>query len=71
MVILNMKGVTNMTDSFANACFTSLFVHLNNELEGKIVFKECTPLLQSCLRDALSRANLLLEDKRSDLASSR
>jgi hypothetical protein len=55
-VVLDFEGVTNMTDSFANACFGHLFRHLDFSLEGKLQLVHCTPTIQSFLMSAWSLA---------------
>lgn len=55
-VILDFEGVTNMTDSFANACFGHLFRHLDFSLKGKLQLVHCSPTVQSFLMSAWSLA---------------
>lgn len=57
LVVLDFEGVTNMTDSFANACFGHLFRHLDFELEGKLQLEHCSPTVQSFLMSAWSLAS--------------
>ena len=56
LVILDFEGVENMTDSFANACFGSLFRRVNLKTEGKIKFVNCNPVVKSFLISAMSFA---------------
>ena len=58
-VVFDMEGVTNMTDSFANTCFTTLFVHLDNQIQGKVSFANCSPLIKSFIQTSLARAQVL------------
>lgn len=55
-VVLDFEGVTNMTDSFANACFGHLFRHLDFELRGKVSFMNCSPTVRGFLSSAWSLA---------------
>ena len=52
LVILDFEGVTNMTDSFANACFGHFFRHMDFQIDGKVVFKNCTPTIKSFIGSA-------------------
>jgi hypothetical protein len=55
-VVLDFDGVTNMTDSFANACFGHLFRHLDFCLEGKLSLINGSPVVKSFLTSAWSLA---------------
>jgi len=56
IVILDFEGVENMTDSFANACFGNLFHSLDFNLEGKVEFRNCSPLVQDFILSAMNIA---------------
>jgi len=51
-VVLDFEGVSNMTDSFANACLGHLFRNLDFQLEGKLTLINCTPTIRSFLSSA-------------------
>ncbi len=53
-VVFDFEGVTNMTDSFCNACFGNLFVDHPHSLDGKLEFRNCSPLIQSFLKFAIA-----------------
>jgi len=55
-VVLDFEGVTNMTVSFANACFGHLFRHLDFDLDGKLSLVNCSPTVKSFLTSAWSLA---------------
>jgi len=53
-VVFDFEGVTNMTDSFCNACFGNLFTDHPGALEDKLEFKNCSPLIKSFLKFAIA-----------------
>jgi hypothetical protein len=55
-VVLDFEGITNMTDSFANACFGHLFRHLDFSLTGKLQLINCSPTVRCFLMSAWSLA---------------
>jgi hypothetical protein len=54
-ITFDFTGVTNMTDSFANACFGVLAQGHPNELGKRIIFRNTSPLVQDFLIAAISQ----------------
>lgn len=52
-VVIDMEGVTNMTDSFGNALFATLVKNRPELLNGGIEFRNCSPLLRTLISAAL------------------
>jgi len=52
-VIIDMDGVTNMTDSFGNALFGTLIKHHPGLLRAGVEFRNCSPLLRTLISAAL------------------
>ena len=53
-IIFDFTGVTNMTDSFCNACFENLAAEHPAEVREKVRFKNCSPLIKDFLGNALA-----------------
>lgn len=53
-IIFNFAGVTNMTDSFCNACFENLAEQHPAEVRAKVRFKNCSPLIKDFIGNALA-----------------
>lgn len=53
-VIIDMNGVTNMTDNFGNALFATLIRNHPELLQQGIEFRNCSPLLQTLISAALT-----------------
>ncbi|MFV0415585.1 MAG: STAS-like domain-containing protein [Chthoniobacterales bacterium] len=53
-IVFDFEGVTNMTDSFANACFGNLAEDHAFEMASKFRFKNCSPLIRQSLSAALN-----------------
>lgn len=51
--ILDLGGVDNMTDSFANACFAQLFAKHRDAFGKRLKFKACSPLIKGFVISAL------------------
>jgi len=62
-VIFDFEGVTNMNDSFANALFGNLIKTHPELLNGRVEFKNCTPLMRELVGIAL-QAGLMWADRR-------
>jgi hypothetical protein len=45
-VVFDLEGVTNMTDSFGNALFATLFQNHPELMKGGVEFRNCSPLLR-------------------------
>lgn len=54
VIVFDFAGVTNMTDSFANACFGILAQNHSEELGKRLSFKNCSPLVHDFLVAAVS-----------------
>lgn len=54
-VVFDFTGVTNMTDSFANACFCNLAADHPDEIATRFEFRGCTPLVREIVSDAIAR----------------
>ena len=55
-IVFDFRGVENMTDSFANACFGNLFFDRFADFEENIRFTHCSDLIRDCLLVAISLA---------------
>ncbi len=55
LVIFNFEGVSNMSESFANALFSGLAEDHPNDLGEKVRFKNCSPLIRGFVISALSQ----------------
>ncbi|MCB1099686.1 MAG: STAS-like domain-containing protein [Verrucomicrobiae bacterium] len=54
VVVFDFEGVTNMTDSFSNACFGNLFAdHPEADNGLNIHFKNCSPVVKMFLQRAI------------------
>lgn len=54
-VTFDFSEVTNMTDSFANACFGVLAQTHSEELRAKVRFANCNPLIRDFIVAALAQ----------------
>ena len=63
MFVFDLAGITNISDSFANACFGALAEDHGEELLPKVRFKNCSPGVKSSISAAvgigLHRARML------------
>lgn len=57
-VVIDMSGVTNMTDSFGNALFGTLVKNHPEILDGRIEFRNCSPLLRTLISAAIQFATM-------------
>ena len=53
-IIFDFEGVTNMTDSFCNACFENLATEHPAEVREKVRFQNCSPLIKDFVGSALA-----------------
>lgn len=53
-IIFDFEGVTNMTDSFCNACFENLATEHPAEVRAKVRFQNCSPLIKDFVGSALA-----------------
>jgi hypothetical protein len=53
-VVLDFKGVTNMTSSFCNALVANLVAHHPEEFPRKIRFENCEALIRQMILGAVS-----------------
>ena len=53
-VTLDFQGVTNMTDSFANACFANLAMDHPDAFGSSVIFRNCSPVVDAFLAAAIS-----------------
>jgi hypothetical protein len=54
LIVFDFTGVTNMTDSFANACFGNLAEDHPGEVLEKVRFTNCCELIRQSLSAAIS-----------------
>ncbi len=54
VVVLDFEGVTNMTDSFANACFANLALDHPDAFDSRVIFRNCSSVVQAFLRAAIA-----------------
>lgn len=55
VAIFDFEGVTNMTDSFSNACFANLFAdHPTADSEQRIQFRNCTSLVKMFVQRSIA-----------------
>jgi hypothetical protein len=54
VVVFDFTGITNITDSFAHACFGNIAEEHGEEFFRKVKFKGCSPLIRSFLQIAVS-----------------
>lgn len=53
-VVFDFEGVTNLTDSFSNACFGNLFTDHPEADNGQTIrFKNCSPVVKMFLQRAI------------------
>lgn len=45
-IIFDFEGITNMTDSFCNACFENLATEHPAGVRQKVRFQNCSPLIK-------------------------
>ena len=57
-VVFELEGVTNMTDSFGNALFGTLFKNHPELLRGGIEFRNCSPLMRTLISAAIQFAKM-------------
>jgi STAS-like domain of unknown function (DUF4325) len=57
-VVFEMAGVTNMTDSFGNALFGTLFKNHPELLRGGMEFRNCSPLMRALITAAIQFAKM-------------
>ena len=57
-IVFDMDGVTNMTDSFGNALFGTVFKNHPELLHGGIEFRNCSPLLRTLISAAVQFAKI-------------
>lgn len=55
-VVFDLKGVTNMTDSFANACFGNLALDHAEKFGDSIRFENCSSLMKDLIDHAVTMA---------------
>lgn len=48
-VVLDFRGVTNMTTSFSNALVATLFCHFPNDFHRLVRFENCEPVVKDLL----------------------
>jgi hypothetical protein len=53
-IVFDFAGVTNMTDSFVNACFANLAADHPKAVLAKVTFENCTDVVQQFLSSAVS-----------------
>ena len=53
-IIFDFAGVTNMTDSFCNACFENLATEHSAEVRAKVRFQNCSLLIKDFVGSALA-----------------
>jgi STAS-like domain of unknown function (DUF4325) len=54
LIIIDFQGVTNMSDSFANACFGSLAEDHPQAIVEKVRFRNCIPGIKQSLVAAIN-----------------
>ena len=55
LVVFDFSGVTNMTESFAHACFGALEEDHQQSLFEKVRFSNCSPLIRSFISAAMQQ----------------
>lgn len=53
-IVFDFEGVTNMTDSFCNACFENLATEHPAEVRAKVRLQNCSPLIKEFVGSALA-----------------
>lgn len=53
-VVFDLEGVTNMTDSFGNALFATLFQNHPELAQGGVEFRNCSELLRILISAAVN-----------------
>ena len=53
-IIFDFEGITNMTDSFCNACFENLAAEHPAEVRAKVRFQNCSPLIKDFVGSAIA-----------------
>jgi hypothetical protein len=54
LIVFNFAGVTNMTDSFVNACFANLAAERPEAVLSKVKFESCTEVVRQFISSAVS-----------------
>lgn len=54
LIVFDLAGVTNMTDSFVNACFANLAAERPEAVLGKVKFENCTEVVRQFISSAIS-----------------
>src|SRR4051812_30207177 len=54
LVVFDLAGVTNMTDSFVNACFANLAAERSEAVLAKVKFENCTDVVRQFISSAIS-----------------
>jgi hypothetical protein len=54
LIVFDFAGVTNMTDSFANACFANLAADRPDAVLAKVKFENCSEVVRQFLSSAVS-----------------
>jgi hypothetical protein len=57
-VVFELEGVTNMTDSFGNALFGTLFKNHPELLHKGVEFRSCSPLMRTLISAAIQFAKM-------------
>ena len=57
-VVFEMEGVTNMTDSFGNALFGTLFKNHPDLLDKGVEFRNSSPLMRTLISAAIQFAKM-------------
>jgi hypothetical protein len=62
LVVFNFAGVTNMTDSFVNACFANLAAERPDAVLAKMKFENCTEVVRQFVSSAVSLGLRMAEE---------
>lgn len=54
LIVFDLVGVTNMTDSFVNACFANLAAERPEAVLAKVKFENCTDVVRQFISSAVS-----------------
>lgn len=54
-IVFDFEGVANMTDSFCNACFENLASQHPAQVQAKVRFKNCSPLIRDFISNAMAQ----------------
>jgi hypothetical protein len=63
--VFDMEGVRNMTDSFGNALFGTMFKNHPGLLRGGVEFQNCSPLMRTLTSAAVQFAKIAARREQS------